>query len=474
MHNPLFPKWIANPGIAIYFSVLAVVSLYFGKYALPWWWMLFGSIEVLGFFYGAQELTRTWGRMRDSRKYEQNLFLWAFFIRLAYVLLNVFIIHQIYGPDDYFGFENADATLYDQLGKEWAQSMRDGKWDWNSVFKYVDFSDTGYATYLGFVYLFTGDSIVVARVIKCFWSALTAVLMYRLARNNFGEAVGRMTGIFVMLMPNFWYYCGAHLKETEMVFLSTFYIYMADNLIRSRQFTAWRIIPLLLVAFVLFSIRTPLALVCILALIFALVMTSARVMGWGKRIIIIVLALGLLSVTMGNRIQEEARQLVEKVQGGYQAGNMEWRSNRKGGNTLAKYANAAVFAPMIFTIPFPTMVDTEGQYTQKLIHGGNFTKNILSGFVLLSMFVFLFSGTWRDHTLVIGYMLGYLVVLTVSAFAHSERFHQPVLPFELMFAAYMICNIQPTHKRWFKIWTAVMAVGCLAWQWFKLKGRGLA
>jgi hypothetical protein len=33
---------------------------------------------------------------------------------------------------------------------------------------------------------------------------------------------------------------------------------------------------------------------------------------------------------------------------------MEWRSTRVGGNSFAKYATAGVFAPLIFTIPFPT------------------------------------------------------------------------------------------------------------------------
>lgn len=34
----------------------------------------------------------------------------------------------------------------------------------------------------------------------------------------------------------------------------------------------------------------------------------------------------------------------------------ERRGEREGGNELAKYAGAAVFAPLIFTIPFPTEI----------------------------------------------------------------------------------------------------------------------
>ena len=36
-----------------------------------------------------------------------------------------------------------------------------------------------------------------------------------------------------------------------------------------------------------------------------------------------------------------------------------------GGNAFAKYAGTAVFAPLIFTIPFPTMVNTPYQENQQ-------------------------------------------------------------------------------------------------------------
>ena len=189
----------------------------------------------------------------------------------------------------------------------------------------------------------------------------------------------------------------------------------------------------------------------------------------------------LVGVIAGNRIEDRARGLLEQVQDGYQEGNMEWRANRKdaNGNTqrFAKYAGASVFAPMIFTIPFPTMVRPfEGQEVQQLLHGGNFIKNILSGFTILALVILMMSGKWREHLLPLSFMLGYLMVLTVSAFAHSERFHQPVMPLEFMFAAYGL-NIaleEKKYKRWFTYWCVIMFVAAIAWNWFKMAGRGLA
>ena len=53
------------------------------------------------------------------------------------------------------------------------------------------------------------------------------------------------------------------------------------------------------------------------------------------------------------------------------------------GNRFANHAGAAVFAPLIFTIPFPTMVDVGFQEGMRLIHGGNWMRNVMSGFVIV-------------------------------------------------------------------------------------------
>lgn len=472
-----FPRWISNPSMGMYFGALLVVSILFNRYMLNWWWMLCGVIEIFAFFYGSWRLTHDWARL-SSKRFERQLVQWSFLIRLVYVLISYYVFTRFYGGP--FGWDDSDATFYEEIACYVSKLLREGTYTiWESVNKYcgyqLDLSDAGYAIYLGIIYYIVDDSILIARVLKCIWGAWTALLIYRVAVRNFGEAVGRMAGIFMMLMPNLWYYCGTQLKEVEMVFLGVLFVEQADQMLRSRQFTAWKVGPLLLIALVLFTIRTPLAVVCILSLLFSLTMSSQRVVGWGKRIVVGTLAIAVIGLTMGNRLEEESQALLQKARSNEQSQNMEWRSKRSdGANQFAKYAGAAVFAPLIFTIPFPTMVETPNQEQQKLLHGGNYTKNILSGFVLLAMFVFLLSGDWRNHLVPLSFMLGYLVVLAFSSFAQSERFHQPILPLELMFAAYMIVNMRPKHRRWFNMWLMLMGVAAIAWSWFKLAGRGMA
>jgi len=70
-------------------------------------------------------------------------------------------------------------------------------------------------------------------------------------------------------------------------------------------------------------------------------------------------------------------------------------------------------------------------------------------------------------------MLGYLVVLVFSSFAQSERFHLPVVPFELIFAAYAVSLVGKREKQWMNWWMALMFIANIGWQWFKLAGRGM-
>lgn len=474
----LFPVWLSQYAIAVYFLALVVVSFVF-SYGMEWYYILSGVIAILTVFLYSRTLldATSLRRMRRERTFEKRIFLIAMVFRVATMFILYAIFQQNY--NNAFGIESGDAMFYEEQATAYAEALHNGTFGdvWKVTAEKIDISDLGYATYMGLIYWLTGNSIIVVRLLKCLFSAMTVVLIYRLAKRNFGEETGRLAAILIALWPNFWYYCAVHLKETEMVFLGVLFVEQADQMLRSRQFTAWKIIPILLIAAALFTVRTPLGLVALLALVFSVVMSSSRVVSWGKRIIVGFLAIALIGVVAGNRIQEQTRGLVEKVQSGQQQDNMEWRAKRDNGNAFAKYAGKSVFAPLIFTIPFPTMVHPfEGQEVQQLLNGGNFVKNILSAFTILAMVMLLLSGTWREHLLPLSFMLGYLVVLTVSAFAQSERFHQPAMPLEFMFAAYglSIAVTNKKYKRWFTYWCALMFIGAVAWNWFKLAGRGLA
>lgn len=207
-----------------------------------------------------------------------------------------------------------------------------------------------------------------------------------------------------------------------------------------------------------------------------ILMASQRVMSLGKKMLAGVLVGAVLVVSMGDRILTQSERLLDEAQSDTQRKNMEWRVEREGGNSFAKYASAAVFAPLIFTIPFPTFNQAEAnQWLQIQLSGGSYIKNIFSFFVIMVMLMMLISGEWRRHVFILAYTVGYHVILVMSNFAHSGRFHMPVWPMLMLFAAYgiQIAKTNGRVRKWFPIVLVIEVVACLAWNWFKLKGRGM-
>ena len=266
-----------------------------------------------------------------------------------------------------------------------------------------------------------------------------------------------------------------------MVFLCILFAERADFLLRKGKLAFMPTAALMLIPSLMFTIRTALAAVMVMAFFCALLLSSERIVSWGRRTLLLTLALVFAGVvlTTSTSIGHDIQQMWQ-TRGSRQQAHMEWRAERTdmaGGlnNRFAKYAGAAVFAPMIFTVPFPTMNEVPGQESQKMIHGGNFVKNIISFFTIVALFMLLFSGDWRKYVLPLAILCGYLVVLVFSSFAHSERFHLPILPFSLMFAAYGISKMNEVWwiKKYYPYWCALMFVAAIAWNWFKLAGRGM-
>ena len=461
-----FPKYFSTRAIICYLVTLALISVVFLNYAMPLQFMLFGLVPVLVFFVYGNRLTMDW-RKFGEKAFAKRLFVTALIIRIVYVLFIYFYYLEMTGkPHAYYP---GDELLYAYVGTLWrdfgvtetARLMKEYR---------VTFSDSGYCWWMGFENLLLGTHVLPPRIVKCFIDAFSCVLMYKLAKRNFGEDVGRMTAIFCMLMPNMWYYCGVTLKETEMTFLTILFVERADLVLRSPKIKlAGMIVPALCIL-VMFTFRTALAAVMFAALVGALILSSGKqLQTWKKVLYSSVFAIWML-MTVGAEMIQEAQELwagrTENQSVGY-----EWRAET---NSFAKYASATVFAPLIFTIPFSSMVATPAQENQMMMNGANFIKNILSGLTILAMFLLLKRGDWRKHVLPIALMCGYLVVLVFSNFAHSERFHFPILALELMFAAYSVSRLTNKHKRWYVIWLVGICVANIAWAWIKLAGRGMA
>jgi len=441
---------------------------------MPLVWLFFGLVEVIVFFYFSFFfISKKWANL-NSVFFLKKIFWSTVIIRLSYIIIIYYFYDMMNGYPFEFG-DSLDSLPYYNEGVWLAEMIEKG--DLSPYWRWIDsrqgISDFGYPFFVGCLNWFSGNSIFFHRFFNALFDAFSAVLIYKLAKRNFGEWTGRLSGIFVMLMPNLICYSGLTMKESLMVMLGVLFVERADFLLRLKKVSLWQNHYMVLVGGSLFCFRTVLGVSAFLALFSAIGFSSNKLVSLKKKIISGFLLIVVLSFVAGDSLKNEVMFYYTAKMETASSVDLEWRSQRVGSNVLTKYISASVFLPLIFTIPFPTMVNIPGQENQMMINGGNYIKNILAFFALLACFVLIKQKKWKFHVMPLAFMCIYLWILALSNFAHSERFHMPVIPFLLMFSAYGISIMKIKYKKYFMGYLFFIFVAIIFWSWFKLSGRGL-
>ena len=471
------PDWLIKNSIVFFFISLFACWVAWGH--VPNYDVVFTIIiSIVLFFLVGKSMSNKFSLLRENI-FLRSVFTVGFIVRILWVLYMFFIFNP-----RHYGTRHGDGADTD-----WFMAFGRNLSEWlslnstHSLAEIIDINmsaidDVAYPMILGIEYLLTGgiSDVLIPFIIKSILGACCAIYAYHIAKRHFGEGTARIAAIFVCLNPNIIYWCGTMMKEAEMVFFCCLAVDKFDEALSSGQrLTLRALLPGLLAGLVLLFMRTAIGLALFMGVFVHIVFASRRIISIGKKIIIGILIVVTLSISVGDRILAQSQGYLNLVQTDAQEKNMEWRS-KYGGNAFAKYAGAAVFAPLIFTIPFPTFnVANDIQYTQMQLSGGSFIKNILSFFVIIVLVQFLLTGEWRKHVFIIAYTCAYLCILVFSAFAQSGRFHMPVWPMLMIFAAYGLQQAKSDKKmrRWFTYVLYMEVFVCLAWNWFKLAGRGM-
>lgn len=465
---PYFPKTIASRAIGVYVIALMVVSMVYADYAMKFGYILLGVTWVLGFFLLSNYLSKSW-RSRKTSDFTASLFLLALLLRLLWVFVSYYYyIHEIGNP---FEFGAADSMGYHREA-EWLAGE-----NWSVAMYYYfgpgsyGISDVGYPLYLTVLYKLIGPNIIIPRIIKAFLSALTCVLIYRIATRSFGEETGRMAGIMAVLMPNLIIYCGYHLKETEMLFLEVAFLERLDFLIRRKRATFLSILLPTLLGGSLFFFRTVLGTAAVFTFVSVILFSSTPVMKKGLRRVALI-GWGLLGIVVigGGRAAIEIEGLWEDRETNATLKREEQVSR---GNRWASYATGTVMAPMTFFLPYATMVDVDQQYGQQEKSGGNYIRNFMGFFAILAIYEAIRRKKWRDFVLIGSFVIAYLGVLSLSGFSNSERFLLPGLPCLIMMWAYGISVLREKTFRLLNPWCIVVFLMEFGWAFFKLGSRGI-
>ncbi len=463
----IFPDKIAKRALYTYFGVLLVISAAFISHVMALPFLVIGVMWVSLFFLSTAYCSKKWLPVPE-RKFLGKLFVTALSLRVAWALFSYFF--YIWHTGIPFEFSPGDSLWY------YDESVANAHANIGDVFRYLfvdadSVSDSGYVFYLSLLTHVTGESVLLPRLVNCLFSAATCCLVYRLAKRNIGEAGGRLASIMCCFMPNLIYYCGLHLKETFMLFVLVAYLERVDDMLRRRKIKVWNALLVLFLAAFLFCFRTVLGAAALFALVTALFFSSTQMMGRTKRTMVVIWALLAVFTLMGGTIQNEIQSTWEE-RSDNQARKREEQTSR--GNQWAKYATGTVMAPMMFVMPFPTMVDVDEQYNQQVISGGNYVRNFLGGFVLIALFTAIFvRKNWRNFALIGAFAIAYLGIISTSGFANSERFLLPALPALLILASYGVTQLNAKTYRFLKIWYWIVPLMAIGWAFFKLGSRGL-
>lgn len=463
---PFFPKNIAHRAIAVYLISLSLVSIFFVGYRISWGYALLGLIGVMGFFLLTANWSATW-RVYPEKQFVRFLFYTALGIRLVWVIASYYFYIQATGLP--FEFAAADSIGYHDEAV-WLAGL-----NWSQVWEYylgnAGVSDIGYPLYLTVIYKLVGPTVILPRVIKAFISAYTCILLYNLSKRTFGEDTARMVGIMSALMMNLVVYCGYHLKETEMLFLEVAFLERADYMFRSQKTTLWNILCPSLLALCLFFFRTVLGTVAVFSLATAVLLMNTPSMkrGW-KRLTLIGWGLLCLLVLGGGTIMTEVEGYWERKED-----NLVKRRYQQTvrGNQWAQYATGAVMMPMVFVLPFSTMVNVDEQYGQQEKHGGNFVRNFMGFFAILGIYEAIRRKRLGDFVLIGSFVIAYLGIVSLSGFSNSERFLLPGLPGLIMIWGYGVSALRKSTFKLLTPWCFIVVAMEIAWAFFKLGSRGL-
>lgn len=458
--------------ILSYFVILMLHYVVFMQYDLPIVYALGGGCTVMFFFIMVSVYVNRWKFMSVS-VFQKKLFWASLLWHLFFILFLYFLFDYLNGYP--FEFSARDSETYHRLATETARSWEAGRSDSDII----DFgiSDRGFSYYLSIIYYILecdhytdwGWRLLFARSLNALWWGWGALKIYRIAKWNFGEQVGRIAGIMTMFLPSILYYCGLSLKEAVMTFLIVWFIEQTEIILRSKHVRLINVLIVIAIIFSLFTFRTIIGCTAVISLGLTIMFFKNRFLIGSKRFIIACLFVGSGLIIVSDTLLNEVEKYYAQRQFNQEA-SMSFMKER--GHKLSQYGSAVVFAPIILIAPFPTLVYIPDQKNIMMQNGSFFVRNIYAFFAILSLWYLIKKRLWRKHVLLLSTLFIYLGILSLSGFAISPRFHVPILPILTIFSALGIYSHYKKSKMYFIVYMIFLCVVIIGWNWFKLAGRG--
>ena len=456
-------------GIGIYLVALLAIDLVFRGHAMEPLFHLWGLGEVLFFFVLTWFFYHRWSN-DDPKRFWCKVFFTALGLRMLYAFLTCYYFYYQTGIP--FEYGAGDSLGYHRLAVKLSRAVRVGYFGY--PFKYLfattmGFSDSGYTLWLTLIYSIFGPNVLVPRLFKGLMSAYMCIAIYKLTSRTFDEKTGRLAGVMSVFLPIFIQISGLHTKECELIFLSVMALERMDYLIRSKKYTFWNIFfPILLTALT-FGFRTVTGMCLIFAFLVFIVLSTKDLVHVKSKIIavsaVVVVFFAFLFSPIGREMKIVNRLKFTDID--YQSEKFE-----KLGMEHSGLAKNIYMVPGAFVMPMASMVDVSNG-NQKMLNGSVYVKNFLAFFAMLAIVIAFRERKWRNFSLVGAYELSYLAIIMFSFAFNSERYHEPAIPMIIVMAAYAITHLQKKDVKYMYIYSGLLLVALVGWNWLKLSARGL-
>ena len=459
-------SWV---GIGVYMVSLLTVSCLYRSFALKPLWMAWGVGAVLFFFGLTYLFHRRWCH-DDAKRFVRKVFWVALGIRLLYLAGIIFYYYQQTGLS--LEYDAADSLNYHRWASYCSNLARQGQFKEIILtlhYNTMGFSDQGYTLYLTILYTLFGKNILGPRILKALMSAYLCVVVYKLAARSLGERTARIAAVMAVFMPHLIHYPGTYLKEMEMVFLATLALERMDYLIRSKRYTFWNIICPIVLTALTFGFRTVVGMALIASFLLFVLFGERQLLTRKTKGIVAGMVVLLAVVFLFTPIGWEMAVIFKLRFSDLGFLSQKYRAL---GMRYAEFAHCKYLWPGAFVMPLTNLVEVANS-TQKMMNGDFFVKNYLAFFAMWGFVVAVRERQWRNITLPGAYTLFYVLIVTFSFAAMSERYHFPELPGFILLSGYAIAHWRRQDFKWLYIYSSLLILAIVAWNTLKLAGRGI-
>lgn len=468
----IWPKKFTEIALTFSFVVLFIHFALFPNYVLPWALLLFGAIVIIIFYNAMTFFTIRW-RVMPAKSFIKSLFITSFFIKIFFLICTLLLI-IIVDPKS-FPFEiggGEDSVYYHKAGSMVADNLFKTDLEKPLKYWYKEKADFGYPTYVGFVYFIFGKYTILLRLISILFSSFTVVMIYKLARNIYNEAIGRFAGIMAMLIPVMLWFDTMAVKESIMVFLIILCLHTQSAIIQSRKINIFRIFILIASIFLLFYFRLFLmGLLSVVTVVFFMLNLSNRKIPRATVLVaFLIIIIAFYAIIVETNAFDEFKVLMVQSQTQLEdelAGAAVGR-----GVTYQKSLVVPFLLVGSIVTPFPSLLFFNSEQLTMVSHFFNeLIRNCLYFFGFLGIWIS-YKKYFKKSSLIVLFTLGYIFVLTVAGKSFQDRFQFPAFPGMLILIAVGFVE----GKKYFRNWTLYLffvGAAIIMWNLFKLSIRGL-